>query len=153
LLDQGVAMKPMTVVVAAAGLTLAGCATIVTGGGSQDVAVETQPVSGATCELSNLEGSWQVVTPAVAHVQRGLEALQVKCTKPGYEEAWTNMASHWDVWTFANVANAGIGFAVDTYTGAMDAYPGSVRLTMQPVMTASTPTPESTPAPTTTPSN
>ncbi|HEX4158934.1 MAG TPA: hypothetical protein VHY79_10695 [Rhizomicrobium sp.] len=136
-------MKPMTFVVAAAGLALAGCATMVAGGGSQDVAVETQPVSGATCELSNLEGDWQVVTPAVAHVQRGLEALQVKCTKPGYEEAWTNMASHWDAWTFANVANAGVGFGVDTYTGAIDEYPHSVQLTMQPV----TPAPPQAPAP------
>jgi hypothetical protein len=129
-------MKPMTLVVAAAGLALAGCATIVTGS-SQDVAVETRPVSGATCELSNLEGSWQVVTPAVAHVQRGLEALQVKCTMPGYEEAWTNLPSHWNDWTFANVANAGIGFGVDTYTGATDAYPHSVQMTLQPATEAS----------------
>ena len=111
-------------------LLLLGCATIVSGS-SQDVAVQTQPVSGATCTLSNLEGNWQVVTPAVAHVQRGLEALQVKCNMAGYEEAWTNLNSHWDDWTFLNVANAGVGFGVDTYTGAMDAYPHSVQLTLQ----------------------
>jgi hypothetical protein len=131
--------------IAVAGILLAGCATIVSGS-SQDVAVQTQPVSGATCVLSNLEGSWQVVTPAVAHVQRGLEALQVKCNLPGYEEAWTNLDSHWDDWTFLNVANAGVGFGVDTYTGAMDAYPRAVQLTMQPAPAPSAPAPASAPS-------
>ncbi len=138
---------------AAAGLLLAGCATIMSGS-SQDVAVQTQPVSGASCVLSNLEGSWQVVTPAVAHVQRGLEALQVKCTMPGYDEAWTNIDSHWNDWTLANVTNFGVGFGVDSYTGAIDAYPHSVQLTMHPVATASMQAPESTPAaPATSPPN
>ena len=63
-------------VIAALGFSVAGCATIVTGS-SEDIAVQTAPVSGATCVLSNLEGSWKVATPAVAHVQRGLEDLQV----------------------------------------------------------------------------
>ena len=130
---------------AAAGLLLAGCATIVSGS-SQDVAVQTTPVSGATCVLSNLEGSWEVVTPAVAHVQRGLEALQVKCTMPGYDEAWTNMASHWNDWTLANVANFGVGFGVDSYTGAIDAYPRSVQLTMHSAATIPPSTPEAAPS-------
>ena len=136
-----------------AGLLLAGCATIMSGGGSQDVAVQTQPVSGATCVLSNLKGDWQVVTPGVAHVERGLEALQVKCTMPGYDEAWTNVPSHWNEWIFANVANAGVGYGVDTYTGAIDAYPHSVQLTMRPATPAASVPQSTSSAPATSPAN
>jgi hypothetical protein len=152
--DKGISMRIAScAVIAALGFSVAGCATIVTGS-SEDIAVQTTPVSGATCVLSNLEGSWQVVTPAVAHVQRGLEDLQVTCTMPGYEEAWRNIASRWNDWTLANVANFGVGFGVDSYTGAIDAYPHSVQLTIHPAPIASTQTPESaTPEPATTPPN
>jgi hypothetical protein len=118
------------VAMAGAGFALAGCATMLTGG-SEDIAVLTPPVSGASCVLSNEEGSWTVVTPTVAHVQRGIEDLQVKCTKPGYQEAWKNLASHWDGLTWGNVANLGVGFGVDAYTGAIHEYPHSVQLPMQ----------------------
>jgi hypothetical protein len=128
--------------VAAVGLGLAGCATMVTGS-SEDIAVLTPPVSGASCVLSNEEGTWTVVTPTVAHVGRGIEDLQVKCTKPGYEEAWKNVPSHWDELTFANVANLGVGFGVDAYTGAIDEYPHSVQLPMRPVEAASGQVPNS----------
>jgi hypothetical protein len=125
----------------AAGLVLSGCATMVTGS-SEDIAVLTPPVAGASCELSNLEGNWTVVTPTVAHVQRGHDDLTVKCSKPGYQEAWTRLPSDTDPMTFANFANLGVGFAVDSYTGAIDGYPHSVQLPMQPVATASAQTPQ-----------
>lgn len=121
--------------VTAAGLVLAGCATIVSGS-SEDIAVLTPPVSGATCVLSNGQGSWTVVTPTVAHVQRDLGDLQVKCTKAGYQVAWTNLPSNWNGWALANIANLGVGMGVDSYTGAIDEYPHSVQLTMQPDMPA-----------------
>ncbi|HEX3664662.1 MAG TPA: hypothetical protein VHU23_05465 [Rhizomicrobium sp.] len=132
-------------VTAAAGLLLAGCATIVSSS-SEDISVRTLPASGANCELSNQEGSWSVVTPAVAHVQRGLDDLQVKCTSPGYQEAWTNIASRWNGWTFANVANFGVGFGVDSYTGAIDEYPHTVQLPMVPAVTALAQTPPNSPS-------
>lgn len=130
--------------VTVAGLALAGCASIVSGS-SEDIAVLTPPVAGATCELSNEEGSWTVVSPTVAHVQRGMGDLQVKCSKPGYQEAWTNLPSDWNGWTFANIANLGVGVGVDTYTGAIDEYPHSVQLPMQPAAPAQTEGMPSTP--------
>jgi hypothetical protein len=122
-------MKIVVCAVAAVALSLAGCATIVTGS-SQDVAVLT-PVSGANCQLSNQEGNWTVVTPTAAHVQRGHDDLLIKCTKPGYEEAWTTVPSHLELWTLANIANLDVGVGVDSYTGAIDAYSGSVELPME----------------------
>jgi hypothetical protein len=105
----------------------------------------TPTVSGATCVLSNLEGSWTVVTPTVAHVQRGHEDLMVKCNAPGYQEAWTTLPSHTDMMTLANVANFGVGVGIDSYTGAIDAYPHSVSLAMQPAPPPSPQAPESPP--------
>jgi hypothetical protein len=137
-------MKFVTCAVAAGLLGLTGCASIVNGG-SEDIAVLTPPVSGATCVLSNQEGSWSVVTPTVAHVERGHENLTVKCDKPGYQEAWTSLESHTSAMTYANVANLGVGFAVDSYTGAIDGYSHSVQLPMQPVATVSAEPPATTP--------
>jgi hypothetical protein len=136
-------MKFVTCAVAAGLLGLTGCATIVNGG-SEDIAVLTPPVAGASCDLSNLEGNWTVVTPTVAHVQRGHDDLTVKCDKPGYREAWTRLPSHTDPMTYANIANLGIGFGVDSYTGAIDGYAHSVQLPMQPAATASAETPPAT---------
>ena len=125
-------------VIAALGLWLAGCATMVTGS-SEDIAVLTPPVSGANCVLSNAEGSWTVVTPTVAHVQRGHDDMQVKCSKPGYQDAQATLPSHFEDWTIGDVATVGVGVAVDAYTGAIDQYPHSVQIPMQPVPTAQAP--------------
>lgn len=138
-------------VIAALGLSLAGCATMVTGS-SEDIAVLTPPVAGASCVLSNAEGSWTVVTPTVAHVQRGHDDMQVKCTKPGYQEAQATIPSNFEDWTIGNVATVGIGVAVDAYTGAIDQYPHSIQIPMQPA--PATQAPDAAPStPSATPSN
>jgi len=78
----------------------------------------------------------------------------VKCNKPGYQEAWTTLESHTDPMTYANIANFGLGFGIDSYTGAIDGYAHSVQLPMQPVATASAETPSAaTPATATPPAN
>jgi hypothetical protein len=142
---KGIFMKIMICAAVTAALGLAGCATMVNGG-SEDIAVLTPPVAGANCVLSNQEGSWSVVTPTVAHVQRAYDDLMVKCDKPGYQEAWKSLPSHTDWMTLANIANAGVGVGIDSYTGAIDGYPHSVQLPMQPAVPAAQPTPESPPA-------
>jgi hypothetical protein len=122
----------MRVAIVTAGLSLGGCATVVTGT-SQDIAVSTPPVSGATCELSNAEGIWTVVTPAVAQVQRGHEVMEVECSRPGYEDAQATIPAHFENWTIGDAATAGLGVAVDAYTGAISRYPHSIQVPMQPV--------------------
>jgi hypothetical protein len=121
---------------------LSGCATIVSGS-SEDVAVQTPSAPGATCVLSNQEGSWTAVTPGAAHVQRGHNDLLIICTKPGYQEAWTTISSHLNDWTIGNLVTLG----VDAGTGAIDQYPHSVQLPMQPAapVAAAAQTPADTP--------
>ena len=142
-------MKIAICAVIGVAFSLAGCATILTGN-SQSIDVVTTP--GATCELSNLEGDWTVVTPAAAHVERGHDALLVKCTKPGFQLAWTTVPSHLELWTLANILNADVGTGVDTYTGAIDSYPHTVELPMKSAAMVSTQTPENaSPTPAATP--
>lgn len=140
-------MKIWTCAVVGVVLSLTGCATIFTGS-SQSIDVATTP--GATCELSNLEGDWTVVTPATVQVQRGHDGLLVKCTKPGYEVAWTTVPSHLELWTLANILNADVGTGVDTYTGAIDSYPHTVELPMKAAVSTQAPD-NASPAPVATP--
>ncbi|HYP64669.1 MAG TPA: hypothetical protein VEQ16_12305, partial [Acidocella sp.] len=72
-----------------AGLT--SCASIVNGT-TEPVTVSTTndvgaPLDSAQCDLSNKRGDWSVTTPQTVIVHRSFSALQVKCTKSGYEEA------------------------------------------------------------------
>jgi hypothetical protein len=129
------------------GFALSGCATMVTGS-SEDIAVLTPPVSGATCVLSNAVGSWAVVTPTVAHVRRSTTDMRVKCTKPGYQDADATLPSHLEGLAIGNAATLGLGMGVDAYTGAINQYPHSVQIPMQPVAAAQAPEPaSSTPSP------
>ena len=135
--EMGLSMKIQTLAaIAATGVALSGCATIVTGS-SEDIAILTPPVSGATCILSNAEGSWTVVTPTVAHVERSRADMRIKCTRPGYQEADATIPSKFEGWTIGNLATGGlIGVGVDTATGAINQYPHSFQLPMQPVATS-----------------
>lgn len=120
------------IAVGVAGIALAGCATMVTGS-SEDMAILTPPVS-ATCVLSNPEGSWTVVTPTVAHVTRSVEPLLIRCTKGGYQIARASIPSSVAGWTMGDVVAGGpIGAAVDASTGAINQYPHSFQLPMQPL--------------------
>ena len=119
---------------AAAGTALAGCATMVTGS-SEDIAVLTPPVS-ATCVLSNAQGSWTVVTPTVAHVARSMDDMRIHCSKPGYREASATIPSGVAGWTMGDVIAGGpIGAVVDASTGAINQYPHSFEVSMQPLST------------------
>jgi hypothetical protein len=130
------------VALAAGGFALPGCATMVTGS-SEDIAVLTPPVSGATCVLSNAVGSWTVVTPTVGHVQRSTTDMRVKCTKPGYQDADATLPSHFEGLAIGNAATLGLGMGVDAYTGAINQYPHSIQIPMQPVAAAQAPEPAS----------
>jgi hypothetical protein len=141
---KGISMKIASrAVIAALGFSLAGCATMVTGG-SEDIAVLTPPVSGATCVLSNAAGSWTVVTPTVAHVERSNADMQVKCSNPGYQNAVATLPSQLEGLTLGNAATLGLGFGVDAYTGAINEYPHSIQIPMQP---AAVQAPEADPSP------
>jgi hypothetical protein len=127
------------------GVALSGCATVIKGS-TEQVAVSTSPVSGATCELSSSEGEWTVTTPGTANVGLTKHDLEVQCDKPGYQQAKATVPSGFQVWTVGNVLIGGlIGIAIDAGTGAMNEYPHSVDVPMSPETTgAAAPTPAPT---------
>ena len=133
------------------GVALSGCATVVKGS-TEQVAVSTSPVSGATCELSSSEGKWTVTTPGTANVGLTKHDLQVQCDKDGYQQAKTTVPSGFQVWTVGNVLIGGlIGFAIDAGTGAVNEYPHSIDVPLTP--TAAAEAPAAAPAPSASPSS
>jgi uncharacterized protein YceK len=127
--------------VAALGIALSGCATVIKGT-TQSVAITTPPTEGATCTLSSKEGNWQVTSPGVARVQKSKEDIQVSCQKPGWQTATATIPSNFQGWTLGNLLIGGvIGVGVDAATGAMNEYPGAFQVPMQPDPNAPRPAP------------
>jgi hypothetical protein len=121
---------------AAMGCALSGCATIVKGT-SQDVAIATPPISGAMCILSSGEGSWTVISPGMARVERSKEDMQIRCNKDGYQEAVSTIPSNIEGWTAGNLLVGGaVGFGVDAVSGAINEYPHTFQVPMFPVTAA-----------------
>ena len=134
-------------------LLLAGCATVVNGG-NQDVSVATNP-PGATCTVERVGAPVGIInpTPGMMSVSRSKNALDMVCTKPGYQTAATTVASSFNGWTFGNLLAGGIiGFGIDAATGANNDYPKAVNVDLAPATIPPTALrPETQPAPMGTP--
>jgi hypothetical protein len=125
--------------VAALGVTMSGCASIIAGT-SQDISVSTPPAEGARCVLSSRAGSSEVTTPGVVHVEKSGHDIQASCAKAGFAPASTIIASGVEPWTFGNIIFGGlIGVVVDWATGAIHKYPSHVQIPMQPTGPAEAP--------------
>lgn len=78
-------MKRRALLATLPALGLAACATAPV---SNDLGIETvsrgQPVAGANCTVQLVEGSFDVVTPAVVPARNTRGDLRVVCNKPGY---------------------------------------------------------------------
>lgn len=118
------------VAVAALGVALSGCASVIEGS-TQVIALTTPPVRGATCFLSNPQGRWRVTTPAHVKVKRSKEDIAVHCKKEGYRDARATIPSEIEPWTASNLLNAGVGLGVDAWTGAINAYPDDFKVPMK----------------------
>jgi len=128
--------------VAALGIALSGCATIIKGS-TQSIVINTAPVNGANCLLSSKEGNWPVVTPGVVKVDKSKDDITVRCTKPGYQEAMATIPSNFQGWTLGNLVLGGvIGLGVDASTGALNEYPHAFTIPMYPTVSG---TPASAP--------
>ncbi|WP_298282478.1 hypothetical protein [Acidocella sp.] len=111
----------------AALLPLANCASIVDGQ-TQALSVQTttdgNQISGAQCSLTNNKGTWFVNTPGTVSVHRAYDAMNVKCTKDGYDPGIETVQSSTKGMAFGNVLFGGvIGAGVDMSTGAAYDYP------------------------------
>jgi hypothetical protein len=115
-------------------LASAGCASIVTGQ-SQSLSVEARdaasPVVGANCKLTNDKGTWFVVTPGSAMVQRSYGDLSVQCEKQGMAPGILTTKSMTKGMAFGNILFGGIiGAGVDVATGAAYDYPSLITVHM-----------------------
>jgi hypothetical protein len=104
--------------VAALGMALSGCATIVDGS-HQSVSVSTTPMQGAACTLKNTEGTWFLTSPGSVDVHKTKNDLTVTCTKDGFQPGSQVAVSKFGGATFGNlVLGGGVGAIVDAASGA-----------------------------------
>ena len=104
--------------IAAIGIALSGCATIVDGS-TQSVSVSTAPVQGAACTLTNSEGTWFVTSPGNAVVHKTKSDLTVTCKKNGFRSGSQVAVSKFGGATFGNIVlGGGVGAIVDAASGA-----------------------------------
>ncbi|HWA91869.1 MAG TPA: hypothetical protein VG889_17655 [Rhizomicrobium sp.] len=126
--------KLVAVLVAAGTACLAGCGTI-TQGTSQDIAISSTP-PGAHCELTKQNGIHVATldrTPGKVHVQKTKHDLTLTCDLQGYQTATANLKSGYGIGTFGNIIlGGGIGWAIDSASGADNKYPESAAVTFVP---------------------
>ncbi len=116
-----------------ASLGLAGCGSI-TQGIHQDITFTSTP-SGANCEVTKKgERVGSVVTPGTLTVRKTKDDMLVTCRKDGYQEASAPLVSGYGVGTFGNIIlGGGIGWAIDSSTGADNKYPSSADVKLVPI--------------------
>jgi len=112
-------------------LSLSACASITTGK-HQSITVETTPISGAHCDLSNDKGKWSLAsTPGSVTVQRSYGELAVVCRKELHNGLHTAKSSTKGM-AFGNILVGGIiGGAIDAGTGAAYDYPYKIIVDMK----------------------
>lgn len=123
----------ISLMLVAAGVALSGCASIIKGT-SQSIAIATPPTTGANCMLSSDQGNWNVVSPGAVTVEKSKNDIQVRCTKYGFQDGVAVIPSNFEGWTAGNLVFGGlIGVGVDAATGAINEYPHSFQIPMQPL--------------------
>lgn len=127
-------MKIKVLLIWVSALQLGACSTIVNGT-NQSIAFTTGAVEGAGCDLtggSNRAVNESFTTPATIKVPRSGKAMNLKCSKSGYETAERLIDGTVEETTGGNLLLGGfIGAGVDAATGAIYKYPDTVDLPMQ----------------------
>jgi len=115
--------------------TLAGCSSIVEGT-TQNIMVNTNP-PGASCSLyrQNMIIGTIAATPGSALVDKTKHDITVLCVLSGYQQASFFNKSGVAGATVGNIlAGGGIGWAIDSISGADNKYETPVNITMVPVL-------------------
>lgn len=111
-------------------VVLTGCSTIVSGT-HQTVSVDTVPVEGADCTLTNNKGVWKVKTPGTVIVHRSYDDMVVDCLKKYHDRSHIVVKSKTKGMVFGNLLFGGlIGGAVDAGNGAAYDYPSQIVVPM-----------------------
>jgi len=135
-------VKIQLIAVLGAAISLSACSSIANGK-HQAVNFTTGAVEGADCKVTGgRDGAVDLsfVTPAEVQVRRAKAAIDVACSKDGYQTATRTVESKMEGTTGGNVLAGGfVGLGVDAMTGAMFKYPETIKLELQPIG-VSTPT-------------
>jgi hypothetical protein len=119
----------------AAIIPCAACSSIIEGT-SQEIQIVTNP-AGATCTLMREGQPVGTVnqTPGTVLIKKTKYDITVLCDKPGFMQATYLNHSGAAGATFGNIVlGGGIGWAVDSASGADNKYDNPVNLTMVPVV-------------------
>ena len=121
--------------VALAAFCLSGCASVIEGT-SQEILVNTNPAS-ANCALEregNIIARVQQ-TPGSATIKKNKHDITIRCSKDGYQEATYLNHSGAAGATFGNIVlGGGIGWAVDSASGADNKYESPINISLVPAM-------------------
>ncbi|MGE0254276.1 MAG: hypothetical protein AB7N54_08230 [Alphaproteobacteria bacterium] len=115
-------------------LALANCASVLEGT-SQNIAVDTNP-PGAHC---NLKRAGEIIgavnpTPGAVLIKKTKDDINVECAKAGYQDATYYIKSEIQGATWGNIlAGGGIGWAIDSASGADNKYADHITVSMVPV--------------------
>lgn len=121
-----------------AAVLLSGCATITQGTG-QTIAINTEP-EGANCKLERAGIAIGFVrsSPGPVTIEKSKNDVLVTCNKEGFLEEQQPLAAGFAGMTLGNLLLGGIiGVAIDAGSGAINKYPESVTLFLDPTEFAS----------------
>ena len=120
-------MNILRLIICVLSLQLVGCASIVNGT-HQSLSVQTFPIKGAKCQLSNGDGTWVIPsTPGTVTVDRDYSDLRVSCRKDLFNGN-TTVKSKSNGMALGNVLLVGslVWTAVDISNGAAFDYPNII---------------------------
>jgi hypothetical protein len=121
---------------------LAGCGTI-TQGTSQNITITSTP-PGGHCDLTRKGEHVATLdtTPGTVKVDKTKNDILLTCKLTGYQDASANLESGYGAGTFGNIIlGGGIGWAIDSATGADNKYPSSAAVQFIPVGVTPPPAP------------
>lgn len=124
------------ILIAGACLLVPGCASVIDGT-SQQIALESNP-PGAQC-LLNRNGVviGNITTPGAVLVKKTKHDIEVSCTKDGYQTSTSRLKSEIQGATWGNIIlGGGIGWAIDSASGADNKYQDHVTVTLSPDLDA-----------------
>lgn len=122
--------------VAAMGLLSTACASVIDGT-SQEITFYSNPPE-AECELErDSRPLGRVVTPGTVTVKKTKHDIKVTCRKEGYQDAQAFLDSKIQDATWGNIIlGGGIGWAIDSASGADNKYDKSLTVTLIPLQEA-----------------
>jgi hypothetical protein len=119
---------------AVAASCLAGCGTI-TQGTSQNITITSTP-PGGHCDLTRKGEHVATLdsTPGTVKVDKTKNDILLTCKLAGYQDASANLESGYGAGTFGNIIlGGGIGWAIDSATGADNKYPSTAAVQFVPM--------------------